>query len=277
MATRLWLACCLCSFLSVASASERDPWEGFNRKVFRFNDKVDRYAFKPVAKGYRAITPQPVDDGVTNFFSNLDDVLVTVNAGLQGKFKQAGQDLARFGINSTLGVAGLFDVASRFGLPKHDEDFGQTLGVWGVPQGAYVVLPFLGPSTLRDIPGKVVDSAASPKRQLWNMDTVVALNALELIDWRADLLSQERTLDEAADPYTILREIYLQRRDFLIKDGQVEDEFLDDTDDGDESSGETNPGSESPESTNDISEEEVSKAPEQGSPVSGDVAGPETP
>ena len=142
--------------------SDYDPWQRFNRKVFQFNEVMDRYIAKPVAKGYRWITPNIVDRGISNFFSNLGDIGVTVNDLLQGKFMQAGSDGLRFVVNSTLGIVGFFDVASELGLPKHHEDFGQTLGYWGVSSGPFLVLPFLGPSNIRDGTSLIVDYQLNP-------------------------------------------------------------------------------------------------------------------
>ena len=139
------------------TADPQDPWEGCNRRVFAFNDVLDRYALKPVARGYKAVTPEPVQTGVGNFFSNLGEVRTVLNSLLQGKFQRSGETTARLLFNSIFGLAGIFDVAEKMGLPQQDEDFGQTLGVWGVPAGPYLVIPFLGPSSLRDGTGRVAD------------------------------------------------------------------------------------------------------------------------
>ena len=152
-----WTILLLMGFLvsnqAVADSTEMtpDPWEGFNRKVFVFNDTLDTYTLKPLAKGYRAITPDPVEDGISRMFSNLWEIVNVLNDVLQGKFGQAGNDTGRFLVNTTVGLVGFFDVADNFGLPKNDgEDFGQTLGVWGVGEGPFLMLPLFGPSTLRD-------------------------------------------------------------------------------------------------------------------------------
>jgi len=199
----------------------RDPLEGFNRAMYRFNDKFDRYLLKPVAKGYRAITPKPVSRGISNFFSNLHDPGIMLNNLLQGKPKQAGSDLGRFLVNTTLGIAGLFDVASKMGMEKHNEDFGQTLGKWGVGEGPYLVLPFLGPSNLRDGPALVVDWETYPPNHMEEQSTRNKLLVVEVVDKRAQYLEAGDILEQAAgqDPYIFVREAYRQRRVNQIYDG----------------------------------------------------------
>lgn len=210
--------------------AENDPLERFNRSMYMFNDKVDQYVLKPVATGYDKVTPAPVQKGVSNFFSNLDDVLVMVNDLLQLKLLQFSSDLGRFVVNTTLGIGGLIDWASDMGLPKHNEDFGQTLGYWGTPSGPYLVLPFLGPSTIRDTGGLLVDGEELDP--IWNKiedgapfenrdeNVALGLTALKVIDIRASLLKTEGILDEAAlDKYNFIREAYLQRRQNLVYDG----------------------------------------------------------
>lgn len=214
-------------------ADPNDPLERYNRSMYKFNDKFDKYLLKPVAKGYDAVTPNPVQKGINNFFSNLDDVIVIVNDLLQLKPGQMMSDTGRFAINSTFGLFGFMDWASDIGLEKHNEDFGQTLGVWGVGSGPYFILPFLGPSTIRDTGGLATDSyyfdlqlrdpesgfpplPRQPESDVWN------LTILDAIDTRAKLLKSEKILDEAAlDPYVFLREAWLQRRNYLVKDGNV--------------------------------------------------------
>ena len=219
-----------------------DPFESYNRAMYQFNDGFDKYLLKPVARGYDTITPSPVQKGVSNFFNNLDDVIVVINDLLQLKFTQFASDTARLLVNSTLGLFGLIDWASDMGLEKHNEDFGQTLGYWGVPSGPYFVLPFLGPSTIRDTGGLYVDTEyfdpifrelhkefPPPSRDddaAWGMAT------LKIIDLRAELLKADKIMDEAAlDPYVFLREAYLQRRNNLVYDGnppQQKPEFSED-------------------------------------------------
>lgn len=229
----------LTSFLLVACAQqpkvvdERDPWEGFNRTMFAFNDAADTYVLRPVAKGYVAVTPDPVRQGVSNVFYNLLEVRNVFNDVLQGKFSEAGKDTGRFLINSTLGVAGLFDVASHMGMLRSDgEDFGQTLAVWGVPDGPYLVLPLFGPRTLRDAAGTPVDWVTDPKTYIGHTQTSLEVKLAELVDTRASLLALEQ--DIGSDKYTLYRDIYLQRREYLIKDGEVEDSFGGDMDDFDD-------------------------------------------
>lgn len=200
----------------------KDPLEPINRQVFKFNEQVDKVLLKPVAQGYRAVVPLPLRGGFDNFMSNLRDVPSAVNSLLQGKLKEAAQDSGRFLVNTSIGILGLFDVASRIGLPRHSEDFGQTLGYWGVGDGPYLVLPVLGPSTVRDTGGLIVDLATSPSGALLNEEPEIEalLLSLRVISARAALLDTEKLVDEAAfDRYTFLREAYLQRRESQINDG----------------------------------------------------------
>ncbi|MBQ0720835.1 MAG: VacJ family lipoprotein [Gammaproteobacteria bacterium] len=211
----------------VAGADPTDPLEGYNRAMFSFNDKADRWVLKPVAKGYRAVTPDPVERGVSRMFSNLGEVLNIVNDLLQGKVGQAGNDGGRLLINSTIGLAGFFDVARHAGLLKSDgEDFGQTFGVWGLGEGAYVVLPFLGPSTLRDAPGLLLDGVFQPIGEIDHVPTRNQIYGVQVVSGRADLLEAEKLIK--GDRYTFIRDVYLQRRQFLVNDGEVEDDFGDD-------------------------------------------------
>jgi phospholipid-binding lipoprotein MlaA len=201
--------------------SANDPLEPLNRAVYVFNDKLDRYVLKPVAKGYRAVLPRPVRKGVSNFFSNLREPAVVVNSALQGKFKNAASDLGRFVTNSTLGVFGIFDVATYFGLEKHAEDLGQTLGVWGIGEGPYLVLPIFGPSNIRDGIGLYGDQQLYPPAHMEEQSTAWKLYVVEAIDTRARLLEAGDILEQAAgqDPYVFVREAYRQRRRSLIHDG----------------------------------------------------------
>ncbi len=198
-----------------------DPLEPVNRAVYVFNDKLDRYVLKPVATGYRAVIPAPVRTGVSNFFRNLREPAVLVNDVLQGKFKDAASDLGRFLTNSTLGVFGLVDVASHFGLDRHNEDFGQTLAVWGVGGGPYLVLPLLGPSNIRDGIGLYSDQQLYPPAYMEEQSTAWKLYLIDAIDTRARLLDAGDILEQAAgqDPYIFVREAYRQRRRSLIEDG----------------------------------------------------------
>ena len=201
-------------------ADPDDPLESFNRSMYSFNDTLDRAVLKPVAQGYNAVLPDPVNKGVSNFFSNLSDIVVVFNDLLQLKFEQALQDSARVFFNSTIGVFGLIDVASGMDLPKHDEDFGQTLGYWGVDTGAYIVWPFFGPSNVRDTVGYISDAYVNPLYDITPEDTQTGLIVLNVIDRRAGLLSASKILEEAAlDPYLFVRDAYLQRRLNLVHDG----------------------------------------------------------
>lgn len=210
-----------------------DPWEGWNRGVQSFNDGVDDHVMKPIARGYRWITPSFVDTGITNFFSNIGDIRVTLNDALQGKFAQSGQDGARFLVNTTAGVGGFIDVASRIDLNRHNEDFDQTLAVWGIPSGPYMVLPFLGPSSSRGIFGLMGDAAMNPISYTGAyfasgaVSTAVSggMGAVDVTDLRADNLETEKIASEAAlDRYEFFRDSYLSQRHYLIKDGHVPEE-----------------------------------------------------
>ncbi len=201
-----------------------DPWENWNRKVFAFNEVLDRALLKPVAKGYQWVTPDPVEKGIGNMFSNFGEVLNIVNDLLQGKLAQAGNDSGRLLINSTIGVAGFFEVAEKMGLPKSDgEDFDQTLAVWGVPSGNYLMLPFLGPTTVRGAPSRYGDIIGSPSSYVDHVPTRNSLYGTFLISTRASLLDREGFI--SGDKYLFIRDVFLQRREYLINDGQVEDDF----------------------------------------------------
>ena len=208
-------------------ANPDDPWEGWNRDAQAFNDDVDEYILKPMAKGYLFATPEPVDRSVTNFFSNIDDIGVTLNALFQFKLTQAGMDLSRFLINTTAGVAGIFDVASMIDLPKHNEDFDQTLGVWGIPSGPYLVLPFLGPSSPRGVVGLLGDALMDPLNYTLFAGAAVSAastgsDILDVTDQRAGLMTTEKIVDEAAiNRYDFIKESYQQHREYLINDGNV--------------------------------------------------------
>lgn len=205
-----------------AGSNPVDPFERMNRHVFEFNDRVDRALLKPLAQGYVAVVPEPVRGCVTNFFANLGDLGNAANNLLQGKPVEAVSDICRIAINTTVGVLGCFDVASKMGLEKHNEDFGQTLGRWGLGPGAYLVLPLLGPSTVRDAVGRVPDAYVDPSA-LAGGDSVRARNslfALQTVDLRARLLDAGRLLEAAAlDKYQFTRDAYLQRRRNLVHDG----------------------------------------------------------
>jgi len=211
-----------------------DPWQGFNRKVYKFNDTVDRSAVKPVAKRYQKL-PQWLRTGVGNFFTNLGQPAVIVNQLLQGKPTAAAQDTGRLLLNTIIGIGGLFDVASRAGLPLHDEDIGQTLAKWGVASGPFVELPVFGPSNVRDAPSRIADYFLGvlhytdmPEGAAWG------LRALDGIDQRASLLSVEGTKDQAFDPYGVIRDVWIQRREYKIFDGNPPEAPLEDDSGGDQ-------------------------------------------
>lgn len=214
--------------VSLSSQAEEpgnsDPWEGFNRAMFSFNEGADKYVLKPITKGYMFITPDPVEQGVSNVFSNLLEVTNVVNGLFQGKLGQAANDTGRFLVNSTVGLVGIFEVAEHLGLEKNEgEDFGQTLAAWGVGQGPYVVWPLLGPSTLRDTGAMPVNSLTDPIRYIDHVPTRNTTMGVELIDTRARLMDAEGLI--SGDKYSFVRDAYLQRRDYLISDGEIEDDF----------------------------------------------------
>jgi len=212
-----------CATVDPDFADPRDPWEGFNRAVYSFNDLLDRAMIKPLAEGYQAVMPEPLDKGVTNFFSNISDITSAINNLLQFKVGRAVSDLGRVAVNTTIGIGGLFDVASNMDLPHYGEDFGQTLGTWGVASGPYIVLPVLGPSTGRDTVGRVADWFTDPVNYIEDDTVRYSLKGLEVIDKRSDLLSASRVVDQAAlDPYAFVRDSYLQKRRSEVHDGQLE-------------------------------------------------------
>ena len=202
------------------TADNPDPWEGMNRKTFAFNEKLDEAVLKPVATGYVKVVPGFAREGVSNFFENLEDVGTSLNNFLQGKPGQGFSDAGRFVVNSVLGVFGLWDVATPMGLEKHYEDFGQTLGVWGVDTGPYLVLPLLGPSNTRDGPAKIVDPAWYWPRLLDNDPLYWGLWGLDKVRTRASLLQAGSVVEQAAlDKYTFIRDAWMQRRRSQVYDG----------------------------------------------------------
>ena len=209
--------------------SSYDPWETWNRKVHRFNNAVDRTVATPLARAYVKVVPRPVRLGVSNFFNNLGQPVSALNALLQGRPKQAGQSLGRFLLNSTLGIGGLFDPASDANLPNRSEDFGQTLGVWGWRNSRYVELPLFGPRTLRDAFGLVGDAPLSPIRQVEHDGTRYFLQGLQLVDLRTQLFAVDAMREGAADEYALVRDAWLQRRNYQIQsDRRQQDEDLPD-------------------------------------------------
>lgn len=231
--TRWCLGLLMVALLALASGcatrpggDERDPFEGFNRGVTRFNDEADRLVLKPVASGYVAVVPELVRTGVSNFFSNLEDVWTFVNSALQLKGQAAADTFGRLMINTTFGLGGIFDIASDAGIDKYHEDFGLTLGRWGVGSGPYLVLPLLGPSTLRDGLATGIETNGSPISRVSNVPTRNSIYALGIVDKRSAFLNAGTLLEEAAlDKYAFTRDAYLQRRrNLLTPDGAASDD-----------------------------------------------------
>ena len=213
----------------VISEEVSDPFEDLNRVAFEFNEKLDENFLKPMAITYSRFPPK-IKLGVTNFFNNLEDVETSLNQFLQGKPKKSLNDITRFIINSTIGLAGFIDVASKIGLDRHEEDFGQTLAVWGVGSGPYIMLPALGPSTLRDTLSRPVSSFSSITFHMTDADVNIALKSIDAIETRERLLNVESLL--SGDRYSFVKDAYMQSMSYEIKDGiDVEDKFIDDMDD----------------------------------------------
>jgi phospholipid-binding lipoprotein MlaA len=200
--------------------AKADPWEPFNRKIYTFNDGFDRVLMKPIAKGYDAIMPDAPQRGVRNFFRNLKFPMTFLNLILQGKFEDSLTATGRFVMNSTVGLLGFFDVATREGVPEFDEDFGQTMAKWGWKDSRYLVVPFFGPHTMRDLGGRVADSYTSPVSYMVREHDEYRPLILDIISLRASLLPFDQDLKEANDPYALMRDAYLQNREFKIYDGE---------------------------------------------------------
>lgn len=222
------LVALVCSVGQVqAKPTNSDPWEATNRKVHAFNNSLDKAVLKPIARGYRFIMPSLIREGVGNFFRNISEIPGVLNKVMQGRPKKTASGLLRLLVNSTIGVFGIFDLASRMGLKYEYEDFGQTLAVWGMPSGPYTVLPVFGPSTVRTAIGRLVNFFMNPLSIFPIDDTqVLLLRGVQLVDQRASLLSLEFVV--TGDEYEFYRNAYLQRRDYLIHDGLIEDPFLSD-------------------------------------------------
>ena len=216
--------------LSPSVFSDDDPLKNINQKTHSFNNSLDDQLASPIAKTYKSVTPDLLELGFTNIFSNVEDINIGLNNILQGKFKDGFSDIFRFTINSSIGLGGLFDVASNLGLEKHDEDFGQTLAVWGVASGPYIMLPGLGPSTLRDTLSRPVSSFSSVTFHMTDTDTNIALKTIDAVETRERLLDVESLL--SGDKYSFVKDAYIQSINYEIKDGiDVEDDFVDDMDD----------------------------------------------
>ncbi len=231
--TKKTLATLICSILFVANtqAKSLDPYESFNRKMYDFNDSVDTYVASPLANSYKFITPQLVQTGVFNFFNNLKGVNVVLNDVLQAKFSQSAADLGRFTLNSTAGLGGFIDVAKHIGLEQSDEDFDQTLAVWGVPQGSYLVLPFVGPNTVRGMPATAFDAAANPASYASAITYYISapVQVMSALNARANAEGSLKFINEAAlDKYVFTRESFLQWRKSLENDGKVSSTIDDD-------------------------------------------------
>ena len=207
-----------CASTNGSIVSTDDPYEEVNRSVFYFNEGLDDYVGEPVSSAYDFITPNFVQTGIGNFFNNLKDINVILNDLMQGKLLQAGEDTGRFLLNTSAGLGGILDIATHVGLEKHNEDFAQTLGVWGVPKGPYLVLPIVGPATSRGVPGMVFDAAANPATYI-----PIPIRSLEMLNMRANAEGTLKVIDEGAlDPYLFTRESFLQSRKHLVTDGQAE-------------------------------------------------------
>ena len=202
----------------------RDPWERMNRTTFKVNMKLDHAILRPVARGYQKVVPGPVRTSVSNFMDNLFYPVTMANDLLQLKFKGFGQDTGRFLLNTTVGIGGLFDPATKVGLQKNEEDLGQSFGYWGIKPGPYFMIPILGPSDVRDGIGKVGDGFLSPLSYVNNNYIRYGIYGVEVVDIRYRLLPQDHLLDESYDPYTFLKNAYLQRRQYLVTDGKLSDE-----------------------------------------------------
>jgi phospholipid-binding lipoprotein MlaA len=264
-----------CASTAKTVPDQNDPFAGWNRGTQTFNDNLDKAILKPMAKGYQWITPEFVSEGVTNFFSNINDIGVTINGLLQFKLAQSGMDASRFLINTTAGVGGFFDVAKMIDLPKHKEDFGQTLGVWGVPSGSYLVLPFFGSSSPRDAVGLVGDALFNPLTYV-SVFGGAAVNAataggrvLNVTDRRANLMSTEKVIDEGSvDRYDFIKNSYEQNRDYLIHDGNPPDDndpdLLDESSDASDNAGkktETAKSTPANQSANSMNEADLTESP----------------
>lgn len=213
------------SVFASAQPDDVDPLEGINRDIYAFNTVADKYVVKPIAQAYRWVLPDVVERGVGRFFDNLEEIGSAINNLAQGKVSAAANNSGRFLVNSTLGIVGFMDVADGMGLEKEDfEDFGQTLAVWGVDSGPYLMLPFIGPTTLRDGPALFVDGQTLPQTHLEDIGARNAARTLDIVSIRAKYIDADEALPEK-DPYSFVRDAYLQRREYLILDGEIVDDF----------------------------------------------------
>jgi len=238
-----------CATATLNEAEQDDPWQGWNKGTQSFNDSFDKNVLKPLAIGYLDITNNAIDEGMTNFFSNVNDIGVTINDVLQFKLLQSSMDFSRFIINTTAGIGGIFDWASKIDLPKHNEDFGQSLGYWGIPSGPYLVLPFFGPSSPRDAVGLLGDALMDPITYVSifggfaGSAASAGTSVLDVTDYRAGVMTTEKVVDEATggDRYDFLKSSYQQHREYLIYDGNppAEEDPLDSDESGSGDSGNT--------------------------------------
>lgn len=219
---------------TLEQGSTMDPFEPVNRKIYRFNEVADKYVARPIAVGYQHITPAVLRTGITNFFDNITYPIDILNAALQGKFKQAGLDTSRLIINSTIGVFGFMDPATDVGLVKHNEDFGQTLGVWGVPEGPYLMVPFFGPRTARSGVGSLADAYVNPQFRVFSGSTRTQVYIFWLIHRRSMLIGIDKEVQRAFDRYAFVRDAYLQNRTYLLYDGNPPEERFDFEDEDEE-------------------------------------------
>jgi phospholipid-binding lipoprotein MlaA len=225
-----------CASLPNGKADPRDPFERANRSIYKFNNAADRAVFRPAARAWKTTVPQPVRHGLANFVANLAYPGTIINDLLQGKFTQGGHDFTRLLINTVFGF-GFFDPASSAGLERHDEDFGQTLGKWGVPAGPYLMLPIFGPSSVRDAPARLADDYTSARHYISDPYVNWGLWAIDKLEVRASLLSLDAALDRTFDPYAFIRNAWIQRREYEVRDGEAADDNPD---------AETDPDAESP-------------------------------
>ena len=221
-----------CATLPSGKPDPSDRFERFNRSVYSFNRAIDHAVVRPVARGYVKITPAPVRSSISNFFTNLDYPVTIVNDFLQGRFHDGLSDVGRFGVNTVIGIGGLFDPASHWGMEKHNEDFGLTLARWGLPSGPYLMLPILGPSTVRDAPGRVADRFVTPTSYFNNTGVEVGTFVVKGVTTRAGVLDMDPMIDSAFDPYAFVRNAWLQRREYQVHHGKVPETMMPETDSG---------------------------------------------
>lgn len=233
IATTLAMGLCASALAADPPKPNKDPLERVNRVTYRFNVALDKHFLRPLAEGYRDHVPERIRNGLGNFVANIEYPTVIINDALQGKFKAAAQDMTRLVVNTVVGIGGFGDPATRFGLPIHNEDFGQTLGHWGVPPGPYLVLPLLGASDLRDAPSWIADAHTVGERYLDDPQLRWGISGLSIFEIRVNALAASSAIDNAFDPYRLVRDAYLERRNYLVHDGNVttEDSGYDITDD----------------------------------------------